>query len=148
MNAQRSRSYTNVTFLDEAVEDLRRIAKRWPEVAVEALRLLKQLDAGKLQPRRLNDYAKTGDLSDCAKIVVAVDGSPEHRIVVRDVGRGNFEVCEVITVEARTEDLAYLLAGLRLSRIDDPVRRSDIGHRVDRIQKAFGRRDSDGPAAT
>ena len=148
MNAQRSRSYTNVTFLDEAVEDLRRIAKRWPEVAVEALHLLKQLDSGKLQPRRLNDYAKTGDLFDCAKIVVAVDGSPEHRIVVRDVGRGNFEVCEVITVEARTEDLAYLLAGLRLGRIDDPVRRSDIGRRVDRIQKALGRRDSDGPAAT
>ena len=148
MNAQRSRSYTNVTFLDEAVEDLRRIAKRWPEVAVEVLRLLKQLDAGKLQPRRLNDYAKTGDLSDCAKIVVAVDGSPEHRIVVRDVGRGNFEVCEVITVEAREEDLAYLLAGLRLGRIGDPVRRSDIGRRVDRIQKALGRRDSTGPAVT
>jgi len=58
---------------------------------------------------------------------------------VRDVGRGNFEVCEVITVEQRTEDLAYLLAGLRLGRIDDPVRRSDIGRRVDRIQKALGR---------
>ena len=59
-----------------------------------------------------------------------------------------YEGSEVITVEARTEDLAYLLAGLRLGRIDDPVRRSDIGRRVDRIQKALGRRDSDGPAAT
>ena len=139
MNARKSRSFANVTFLDEAVEDLRRIAQRWPELAIEVLRLLKQLDAGALTPRRLNDYAKTGDLSDCGKIVVALDDVPEHRIVVRDIGRGTFEVCEVITVEARTEDLAYLLAGVRLGRIDDPVRRSDIGRRVDRIQKALGR---------
>jgi hypothetical protein len=94
--------------------------------------------------RRLNDYAKTGDLSDCGKIVVALDDVPEHRIVVRDIGRGTFEVCEVITVEQRTEDLAYLLAGVRLGRIDDPVRRSDIGRRVDRIQKALGRNELDG----
>jgi hypothetical protein len=53
-------------------------------------------------------------------------------------------VCEVITVEARTEDLAYLLAGLRLSRINDPIRRSDISRRVNRIQKALGRNDLDG----
>ena len=144
MSTRKSRAYTNVTFLDEAVEDLRRIAKRSPEVVKEVLRLLKQLDAGELLPRRLQDYAKTGDLTDCGKIVVALDGSPEHRIVVRDVGRGNFEVCEVITVEARTEDLAYLLAGARLGRINDPVRRSDISRRVNRIQKALGRNELDG----
>ena len=144
MSAKKSRAYANVTFLDEAVEDLRRIAKRSPEVVKEVLRLLKQLDAGELVPRRLQDYAKTGDLTDCGKIVVALDGSPEHRIVVRDVGRGNFEVCEVITVEARTEDLAYLLAGARLGRINDPVRRSDISRRVNRIQKALGRNELDG----
>ena len=139
MSTRKSRAYANVTFLDEAVEDLRRIAKRSPEVVKEVLRLLKQLDAGELVPRRLQDYAKTGDLTDCGKIVVEVEGEPEHRIVVRDVGRGNFEVCEVITVEQRTEDLEFLLAGIRLGRIDDPVRRSDIGRRVDRIQKALGR---------
>jgi mRNA-degrading endonuclease YafQ of YafQ-DinJ toxin-antitoxin module len=144
VSTRKSRAYTNVTFLDEAVEDLRRIAKRSPEVVKEVLRLLKQLDAGELVPRRLQDYAKTGDLTDCGKIVVALDGSPEHRIVVRDVGRGNFEVCEVITVEARTEDLAYLLAGARLGRINDPVRRSDISRRVNRIQKALGRNELDG----
>ena len=139
MSTRKSRSYANVTFLDEAVEDLRRIAKRSPEVVREVFRLLKQLDTGELLPRRLQDYAKTGDLTDCGKIVVALDDVPEHRIVVRDIGRGTFEVCEVITVEARTEDLAYLLAGVRLGRIDDPVRRSDIGRRVNRIQEALGR---------
>lgn len=144
MSARSSRSYTNVRFLDEAVEDLRRIAKRSPETAKEVLRLLKQLDSGELVPRRLQDYAKTGDLSDCGKILVEVDGQPEHRIVVRDVGRGNFEVCEVITVDVRTEDLAYLLAGVRLGRINDPVRRSDIGRRVDRIHKALGRDEIEG----
>ena len=144
MSARSSRSYTNVRFLDEAVEDLRRIATRSPETAKEVLRLLKQLDSGELVPRRLQDYAKTGDLSDCGKILVEVDGQPEHRIVVRDVGRGNFEVCEVITVDVRTEDLAYLLAGVRLGRINDPVRRSDIGRRVDRIHKALGRNEIEG----
>jgi hypothetical protein len=71
----------------------------------------------------MHDDAKTGDpthcLTYCGKILV--------------------EVCEVITVEARTEDLAYLLAGVRLGRINDPVRRSDISRRVNRIQKALGR---------
>lgn len=144
MSARSSRSYTNVRFLDEAVEDLRRIATRSPETAKEVLRLLKQLDSGELVPRRLQDYAKTGDLTDCGKILVEVDGQPEHRIVVRDVGRGNFEVCEVITVDVRTEDLAYLLTGVRLGRINDPVRRSDIGRRVDRIHKALGRDEIEG----
>jgi hypothetical protein len=141
VSAKKSRAYANVTFLDEAVEDLRRIAQRSPAVVKEVLRLLKQLDAGELVPRRLQDYAKTGDLTDTGKIVVEVEGEPEHRIVVRDVGRGNFEVCEVITVEARTEDLADLLAGVRLGRINDPVRRSDISRRVNRIQKALGQTD-------
>ena len=148
MSTRKSRAYANVTFLDEAVEDLRRIAKRSPEVVKEVLRLLKRLDAGDLVPRRLNDYAKTGDLADCGKIVVIVEGRAEHRIVVRDVGRGNFEVCEVITVEQRTEDLAYLLAGLRLGRLNDPVRRSEIGRRVDRIQQALGRMNSDESSTT
>ena len=144
MSARSSRSYTNVRFLDDAVEDLCRIAKRSPETAKEVLRHLKQLDSGELVPRRLQDYAKTGDLTDCGKILVEVDGQPEHRIVVRDVGHGNFEVCEVITVDVRTEDLAYLLAGVRLGRINDPVRRSDIGRRVDRIHKALGRNEIEG----
>lgn len=139
MNAKKSRSFTNVTFLEDAVEDLRRISMRSPDVVREALRLLKQLDSGELMPRRLHDYAKTGDLSDCGKIVVEVAGEPEHRIVVRALSRRQFEVCEVISVEARAADLAYLLAGLRLGRIEDPIRRSDIGRRVDRIQRALGR---------
>lgn len=148
MSTRKSRAYANVTFLDEAVEDLRRIAKRSPEVVKEVLRLLKRLDAGDLVPRRLNDYAKTGDLADCGKIVVIVEGRAEHRIVVRDLGKGDFEVCEVITVAERTQDLAYLLAGLRLGRINDPIRRSDISRRVDRIQQALGRMNSDESSTT
>jgi hypothetical protein len=116
-------------------------SKRSPEVVKEIHRLLKQLDAGELVPRRMQDDAKTGDPTDCGKIVVDVDGEPEHRIVVRDVGRGNFEVCEVITVEARVEDLGYLRAGVRFGRFNDPVRRSDISRRVNRIQKALGRNE-------
>jgi len=148
VNAKRSSSYTNVSFLDEAVEDLRRIARHSPDVVREVLRLLKQLDAGTITPVRLHDYGKTGDLADCGKIVVIVEGRAEHRIVVRDLGKGDFEVCEVITVAERTQDLAYLLAGLRLGRINDPIRRSDISRRVDRIQQALGRMNSDESSTT
>jgi hypothetical protein len=122
VTTRKSRAYANVTFLDEAVEDLRRIAKRSPEVVKEVLRLLKQLDAGELVPRRLQDYAKTGDLTDCGKIIVALPGQPEYRVVVRGEG-GTFEICQVIAVEDRMQDLPYLLAGIRLGRIIDPGRR-------------------------
>jgi hypothetical protein len=127
--------FTRVTFRDDAVEDLRRLAERSRTTLLEVFRLLKELDAGSLSPVPLHDYAKTGDLTDCGKIVVAVEGEPEHRIVVRDVGKGAFEISEVIAVEDRTADLPYLLAGLRLGRLEDPIRRSDAQRRVARIRQ-------------
>ena len=127
--------FERVTFLDEAMGDLRSLAERSQVVLVEVFRLLKPLDEGVLAPVALHDYAKTGDPADCGKIVVALDGEPEHRIVVRDLGAGNFEVSEVTTIEDRTDDLPHLLAGLRLGRLEDPVRRSDAQRRVDRIRR-------------
>jgi hypothetical protein len=127
--------FTRVTFRDDAVEDLRRLAERSRTTLLEVFRLLKGLDAGSLSPVPLHDYAKTGDLTDCGKIVVAVEGEPEHRIVVRDLGKGAFEISEVIAVEDRTADLPYLLAGLRPGRLEDPIRRSDAQRRVARIRQ-------------
>lgn len=129
--------YERVQFLDEAVWDLRILASRSRPVLLAVLRALKRLDAGTLRPTPLQDFAKTGDLRDCGKLVVAVDGEPEHRIVVRDAG-GGFEVCEVVAVEQRHQDLPYLLAGLRLGRLADPVRRSDAQRRVVRIRRLLG----------
>ena len=134
MTLRGSGPYRNVVFLGAALDDLRRVAARSPEVAREVLRTLKRLDAGTERPRPLNDFAKTGDLTDCGKFVVLVEGQPEHRIVVCDRG-GRFEVSEVIAVEAREGDLPYLLAGLRLGRLTDPIRRSDAQRRVARIQR-------------
>ncbi len=128
--------YQRVQFLDAAVEDMRAVAARSTVVLREVARLLKDLDAGRLEPQPLHDDAKTGDLTDCGKIVVALEGEPEHRIVVRDV-KGGYEVCEVVAVENRTGDLPYLLAGLRLERIDEPVRRADAQRSVFRILKAL-----------
>jgi hypothetical protein len=115
--------------------DLRRLAQRSQVMLLEVFRLLKALDAGTLEPVPLHDDAKTGDLTDCGRIVVAVEGEPEYRIVVRDLGDGGFEVSEVIAVEDRAGDLPYLLAGLRLGRLADPVRRSDAQRRVARIRR-------------
>lgn len=132
-------SYQRVQFLDAALEDLRTLAKQSPAVLREVLACLKRLDQGSLQPTPLHDFAKTGDLTDCGKIVIALEDEPEYRIVVRNV-ESDFHVSEVIAVEDRTEDLPYLLAGLRLRRIQDPVRRSDT-QRVFRLRKMLGGRE-------
>ncbi len=127
--------FTRVTFHDDAMADLRRLAERSQATLLEVFRLHKALHAGELAPVPLHDDAKTGDLTDCGKIVVAGEDEPEHRIVVRDLGDGGFVVSEAIAVEDRSGDLPYLLAGLRLGRLEDPVRRSDAQRRVARIRQ-------------
>lgn len=129
--------FERVQFLAEAVDDLWSISARSSDVAREVLRLLKLLDEGHLQPQPLRDFAKTGDLTDCGKIVVALDGEPEYRIAVRSID-GTFEVWEVVAVEDRSDDLPYLLAGVRLDRIADPLRRSDTQRRIFRIRRFLG----------
>lgn len=51
------------------------------------------------------------------------------------LGEGGFEVSEVSAVEDCTGDLPYLLAGLRLGRLEVPVRRADAQRRVARIRQ-------------
>jgi len=127
-----------VRFLAAAADDVRGLAQRSRPVLEEVFRLLVLLDRGSISATPLQDFAKTGDLRDCGKLVVAVEGEPEHRIVVREVG-GRYEVVEVVAVEDRTGDLPYLLAGLRLGRLDDPVRRSEAQRRVVRIRRLLDR---------
>jgi len=140
VTARRRGPYQNVVLTADALADLRQIEKRSLDVLAQVFRLLKQLDNGTLQPTRLQSFAKTGDLTDCGKIVVLVDGEPEHRIVVRDLG-GSFQVSEVVAVENRTDDLPYLLAGLRLERQGHPIRRSDASRRIARIRRALNEPD-------
>ncbi len=137
MSPSRAQPFHRVTFLDEALDDVRALAARSPAVAREVFRQLKRLEGGHLTPTPLRDFAKTGDLRDCGKIVVEVEGEPEHRIVVRE-HQGRVEVCEVVSVEARAGDLPYLLAGLRLGRLRDPVRRSDAQRRIFRLRQLRG----------
>lgn len=137
MNSPPPGGYERVQFLDAALDDLRELAGRSPAVLREVFACLKRLDQGSLLPTPLQDFAKTGDLTDCGKIVIALEDEPEYRVVVRNV-EGDFHVSEVIAVEDRTGDLPYLLAGLRLGRIQDPVRRSDTLRRVFRLRKMLG----------
>ncbi len=124
-----------VQFTDAALDDLRSINDRARPVLMQVFTVLKRLDAGQVRPTPLRDFAKTGDLTDCGKLVVHTDGHPEYRIVVRSAA-GVFEVSEVICVEERTDDLASLLAGIRLGRIANPLRRSDTQRRIARIRAA------------
>lgn len=132
------RRFERVVFRDEAMDGLRALAERSRPLTLEVFRLLKKLDAGELVPTPIHDYAKTGDLHDCGKIIVALEGEPEHRIVVRDLG-GHFLVSEVIAVDDRSGDLPYLLASLRLGRLDDPVRRSEAERRIARVRRYWKR---------
>lgn len=134
MNPQGLGEFARVQFLDEAREDLRRINKRSREDVVEILRTLKMFDRGVVDAIPLRNFNKTGDLSDCGKLVVAIDDDIEYRIVVREQGN-SFDVVEVVVIEDRTRDLPYLLAGLRLNRLQDPIRRSDAGRRIHRIRQ-------------
>ena len=99
-----SLQFARVSFRDGATVDLRALAERSHATLVEFW-LLEALDARRLTPTPPHDFSKTDDLADCGKIVVTVEGEPEHRIVVRDVGDGGFEISEVIAIEDRTGDL-------------------------------------------
>ena len=134
------RRFERVSFLLQASDDMRALAARSLPLVIEVLRLLVLLDQGRLRLTSPSHCAKTGDLTDCGKIVVALEGHPEYRIVVRDVD-GAFRVCEVVAARDRARDLPYLLAGMRLNRLDDPNRRSEALRRIDRI-----RRLRDGPS--
>ena len=128
------RPFERVFFLPQAAQDMRALALRSRPLVMEVLRLLVLLDQGRLRPTPLSHFGKTGDLTDCGKIVVALEGHPEHRIVVRAID-GTFRISEVVAVEDRAQDLPYLLAGMRLNRLDDPVRRSEALRRIDRIRR-------------
>lgn len=120
-------------FLTEAVNDLSVLNTTRPAVAREVVSILVRLERGDITPTRLRSFATTGDLSDCGKLTVLVDNHPEHRIVVRDLGSDRFEIIEVVAIAERTDDVAYLMTGLRLGRITDRARRSDAERRLARI---------------
>lgn len=118
--------------------DLRLLHERDPAMAAAALAVLVALEQGRVTPESLRSFVKTGDLTDCGKVRFGTVQRPgSHRMVLRGRDSG-WEVLEVVVVEERTDDLPYLLAGLRLARLDDdPVRRSDAQRRVQRL---LGRR--------
>ena len=122
-----------VVFTEWARDDLRSVMERFPVVAIKVVATLRQLEFGNVQVQQLRNFGKTGDLTDCGKIPVIVDGFPEHRIVVRDTGSGGFEVLDVVAVEERADDLVYLLTAVRLARLVQPVHRSDTERRIARI---------------
>ncbi len=129
-----SSPFSRVRFTNTAIDDVHGIRERAAPVLRSVFTALKALDQGTLRPTPLKHYAKTGDPRDCGKVVVETAGHPEYRIVVREVG-GTIEIIEVVTVEERADDLAYLLAGVRLGRITDPIRRSDTDRKIARIRK-------------
>jgi hypothetical protein len=128
------KQHQRVRLTADALGDLEAIRDRSIDALRAVFRQLRRLDRNEIFPTPLQDFAKTGDLSDCGKIIVEVEDGPEYRIVVRDSG-GRYDVVDVFVVEARADDLAYLLAGLRLGRILDPIRRSDTQRRVARIRQ-------------
>lgn len=111
-------------FTKAAAADVHRIAEVDRGLAEQALRLAIDIHDGRATGAPLNERGKTGDLSDCFKAPFGHEvDRPSHHLVYRLVGDG-VEVVEVVAVGPREQDVAYLLAGLRLGRIADEKRRS------------------------
>lgn len=128
-------SFRRVQFTEAAEEDLEELHRRDRRLVAEALRLAKRVAQGALAGKRLQRYSKTGDLTDCSRVYFgATPGDDTHRIVFREVDGGT-EVVEVVAVAERQSDVAYLLAALRLDRLDDPIRRADARRRIAQTRK-------------
>lgn len=122
--------HNRVQLTADALDDLLDLKERSPEFVKEAFRVLAAVDRGDFIPKRLRHFGKSGDLSDCSRVYFGIGGSRDtHRIVFRHTG-DHVEILEVVAVAERTGDAPYLLAGLRLDRIEDPVRRSDAERAV------------------
>ena len=129
-----------VRLTGQAREDLQTLADQDRVLLVGALRVIKRVADGDLSPKPLRPFGKTGDLSDCSRAYFGAEPDGDsHRVVFRHHEDG-IEVLEVVVVEERRGDLAYLLAALRFERLDDPVRRSAAQRAVARL-----RRDRDPP---
>lgn len=127
--------FKRVRFTDESKQDLHGLQQDDPALLVEALRTAKLLDTGRLEGRRLRDFSKTGDLTDCRAVYFGVDEDDDtHRMVFREDASG-IDVLEVVAVGERADDIAYLLAGLRLGRIEEPERRAGARRQVERSRR-------------
>ena len=105
-----------MTYLAAAADDIRRLHRADPALALVVLQRLTDLAKGRLDGEPL-ERRVAGDLSDCRKIYVGrVGGQPTHRIVYRPMGGGTIEVLEVIAVGMREAMAVYLEAARRLGR--------------------------------
>lgn len=127
-------SPSRIRLTEMARSDLHDLHGQDPRLVAEALRAVQRVDRRQLPPKPLRPFGKTGDLSDCSRVYFgATPGEDTHRVVFREVG-DHLEILEVVVVEERRGDLAYLLAALRLERLQDPVRRSDAQRAVSRLR--------------
>ena len=106
------------TFLKAASDNIGRLADDDPDLAVLALRKVRELEARTVEGVKLEEVAVTGDLGDCRKLYFGPGDPPSHRIVYRELGeQEGIEVVEAVAVEAREQLYAYLLAAKRLGRL-------------------------------
>lgn len=126
----------HLLFTGAARQDVRELARTDVALARAALRLAKGIASGEVQGVPLRRFGKTGDLGDCRKAYFGRQADDDtHRLVFRVRRDGTVEIVEVLVVAEREGDVAYLLAGLRLGRLDDPVRRADAERSIARTRR-------------
>jgi hypothetical protein len=114
-----NRRRRQVTFLVAARDDLARIAEDDPSLARHVISKIRDLEAGRVDGVPLKSMAKTGDLGDCRKLYVGTTQPASHRVVYRAIDDAGIkiEIVEIVAIEARADQYAYLLAAVRLGRL-------------------------------
>jgi hypothetical protein len=109
-----------ITYLAAAADDVRRLHRDDPPLALVVLQRLADLAAGRLDGEPL-ERRPSADLADCRKLYVGRTGSrPTHRIVYRQFDNGAVEVIEVVAVGPREGLAVYREASERLGRPHRP----------------------------
>jgi hypothetical protein len=117
-------SFDRLRFTTAALADLQRLNDdEDPQLVAAALKVLAAVDRGDIQPKPLTFMAKTGDLTDCSRVYFGLSaGDDTHRVVLHHEPDGL--TIEAIAADTRSDDIPYLLAGLRLGRLEG-LRRVD-----------------------
>ncbi len=115
-----AKSLRHFTIHEKIPDDLRNLKER--DLQLLALKKIQAIKSGHLHGQPLGDHRKTGDLSDCFKLLfdTRTDLPPRFRIVYRQENQ-DLEILfiEILSIGERYQLEAYIAAAERLGRLPE-----------------------------